>query len=207
VGVDVILVEGISDRIAVETLARRRGRDLGAERIAVTSVGGAGAFGRALAAHATTTGRLAALCDAGEAPHVRRAIDDSRLAVPVFVCVADLEDELIRAVGTAGALAVLDSQGDLASFVTLQRQPAWRGKAPEAQLRRFIGAGARRKTRYACLLTDAAVDAGRVPRPLDDVLDTIGRLPDGRHPGGGVRSRDSASSSMASRRLGMPRAR
>lgn len=50
-----------------------------------------------------------------------------------------------------------------------QRQPAWRGKAAQAQLRRFLAAGSRRKLRYARLLTEAA-ELDRMPRPLDAVL-------------------------------------
>jgi len=115
--------------------------------------------------------RLVALCDAGEEALVRRGIGASGLQVSVFVCVTDLEAELIRAVGVEKALAVLDSQGDLGSFTTLQKQVAWRGQPPEAQVRRFIGAGARRKLRYARLLTDAAVDLDRAPRSLADALD------------------------------------
>ena len=38
----VVLVEGTSDRRAVETLARRRGRDLQAEGVAVVPMGGSG---------------------------------------------------------------------------------------------------------------------------------------------------------------------
>jgi hypothetical protein len=166
-----ILVEGVSDQIAVETLAARRGQDLRTERIAVVPIGGAGAIGRVLSAHASASLRLVALCDAGEEAQVRRAIDASGIKVSVFVCVADLEAELIRAVGVDRALAVLDGQGDLGSFITLQKQAAWRGQPVEAQLHRFIGAGARRKLRYARLFTDAAVDIGRAPRPITGVLD------------------------------------
>jgi len=85
------------------------------------------------------------------------------------VCVADLEDELIRALGAAAVEQVVDAQGDLGPFRTLQKQPAWRGRPIEAQLRRFMGSGGRRKIRYARLLVDA-LDLSQVPRPLDLVL-------------------------------------
>jgi hypothetical protein len=166
-----VLVEGVSDQIAVETLALGVGRDLTAERVAVVPIGGAGAVSRVLAEHASVRLRLVALCDAGEEALVRRGIRASGFHVSVFVCVADLEDELIGAVGAERALAVLDGQGDLGSFRTLQKQPAWRGRPLDAQLRRFIGAGGRRKLRYARLLTDAAVALGRAPRTLVDALD------------------------------------
>jgi len=44
----VVLVEGISDQIAVETAATGRGRDLSAERVVIVPVGGAHAMGRVL---------------------------------------------------------------------------------------------------------------------------------------------------------------
>lgn len=172
-----ILVEGVSDQIAVETLATRRGRDLRTERVAVLPIGGAGAIRRVLAEHASPTVRLAALCDVGEEAQVRRGIEASGFDVSVHVCVDDLEDELIRAVGVDRVTAVLDREGDLRSFTTLQKQVEWRGRPVDAQLRRFLGAGARRKLRYARLLTDVAVDVERVPPPLVDVLAVSGPFP------------------------------
>jgi len=85
------------------------------------------------------------------------------------VCVADLEDELIRALGPPAVEDVVDSEGDLGSFRTLQRQPAWRERPLEEQLRRFMGSGGRRKIRYARLLVEA-LDLADMPRPLDMVL-------------------------------------
>jgi hypothetical protein len=84
----------------------------------------------------------------------------------------DLEDELIRAAGIAGIERLLDAQADLGSFRTLQRQPAWRGRRPEEQVRRFLGAGSDRKLRYARLIV-GAVDLARIPRPLDAVLAAV----------------------------------
>jgi hypothetical protein len=66
--------------------------------------------------------------------------------------------------------ALFASQGDLGSFRSLQSQPAWRGREPEAQMRRFLGSGSHRKLRYARLLTEAALDRDALPRPLDDLL-------------------------------------
>jgi hypothetical protein len=86
-----------------------------------------------------------------------------------YVCVADLEDELIRALGAASVQQVVDAQGDLGSFRTLQKQPAWQGRTTVEQLRRFMGSGGRRKIRYARLLVEA-LDLTRVPRPLDLLL-------------------------------------
>ena len=86
-----------------------------------------------------------------------------------YVCGADLEDELIRALGAAAVEDVVDAHGDLGPFRTLQKQPAWQGRLTEEQLRRFMGSGGRRKIRYARFLVDA-LDLDQVPRPLDRVL-------------------------------------
>jgi hypothetical protein len=177
----VVLVEGVSDQIAVETLAARQGRDLAAEGIAVLPTGGAGGITRYLRLFGPggTGARLAGLCDAAEEHIVRRGLAVTGLGAPgsradlerlgFFVCVQDLEDELIRAAGTALAAEVLAAHGDLAAFRTIQRQPAWRGRDEAAQLRRFLGAGSRRKLRYARLLTEA-IDPDRIPGPLAAVL-------------------------------------
>jgi hypothetical protein len=85
------------------------------------------------------------------------------------VCVADLEDELIRALGAAAVEEVVDAHGDLVPFRTLQKQPAWQARPKEEQLRRFMGSGGRRKIRYARFLVEA-LDLSQVPRPLDGVL-------------------------------------
>ena len=183
-GVDpraVVLVEGFSDQVALETLAKRRGRELAAERVAVVPIGGAQAIGRFLD-HFGPRGldvTLAGLCDVAEEDEFRRGLEragfGSQLTRPdmealgFYVCIADLEDELIRALGTASVERVVDAQGDLGSFRTLQRQPAWRGRPRHEQLRRFMGSGGCRKIRYAHLLVEA-LDLGQVPRPLELVL-------------------------------------
>ena len=177
----IVLVEGISDRVALETLARRRGLNLDAKRISVEAIGGAQAVGRFLTRFVEqgTDIRLGGLCDAAEKDDFRRGLEragfGSHLShadmerLGFYVCVEDLEDELIRALGAASVENVLAGQGDLGSFRTLQNQPAWRGRPTEEQLQRFMGSGARRKIRYARLLVDA-LDLARVPRPLDRVL-------------------------------------
>lgn len=90
-----LLVEGVSDQIAVEALAARRGHELRDHRAVVVPTGGAGGIGRVLAEHSTTTQRLVALCDVGEEALVRRAITASGRTVSLFVCLPDLEAELI----------------------------------------------------------------------------------------------------------------
>ncbi|HYX87994.1 MAG TPA: ATP-dependent endonuclease [Gaiellaceae bacterium] len=177
----VVLVEGISDRVALDALAERRGRDLAVEEVSVVPMGGAQSVGRFLKLFGPQglDVRLGGLCDAGEEREFRRGLEragiGSNLAradmerLGFYVCVADLEDELIRALGAAAVEQVVAEQGDLGPFRTLQKEPAWRGRPAEEQLRRFMGSGGRRKIRYARFLVEA-LDLARVPRPLDAVL-------------------------------------
>jgi hypothetical protein len=177
----VVLVEGVSDQVAVETLAERLGRNLHAEGVSVVPIGGAQAIGAFLEQFGPNglDARLAGLCDAGEERDFQRGLERAGLgsdltraemeALGFYVCVADLEDELIRALGAAAVEVVVNAQGELGPFRTLQKQPAWRGRPREEQLRRFMGSGGRRKIRYARLLVEA-LDLTEVPRPLDLVL-------------------------------------
>ncbi len=179
-----VLVEGPSDRAALEALARRRGRDLAAEGVVVVAIGGATNIGRFLAllgpqAHRVT---LCGLCDEAEeryfAAGLERAgfgrhLDRADLeALGFFVCVADLEDELIRALGPGEVQRVIEDQGELGSLRLFQGQPAQRERPVTEQLRRFMGTRSMRKIRYAALLVEA-LDLAVVPRPLAGVLDHV----------------------------------
>jgi hypothetical protein len=177
----VVLVEGSSDRVALETLAERRGRDLAAERIAVVPIGGAQSIRRYLSLfgpQGLDLG-LAGLCDAAEEDEFSRALEQAGLGLQLtrldmerlgfYVCDADLEDELIRALGAARVEQIVDAAGELGSFRTFQQQPAWRGRTDEERLRRFIGTHSGRKIRYARLLVEA-LEPTQVPRPLEGVL-------------------------------------
>ncbi len=177
----VVLVEGISDQLALEALAERRGRNLDAEGISIVPIGGATNIGSFLARFGPQglDARLAGLCDAAEEGDFQRGLERAGLGsnltrtdmerLGFYVCVADLEDELIRALGAASVEQVVDAQEELRPFRTLQKQAAWQGRTTEEQLRRFMGSGGRRKIRYARLLVEA-LDLTQVPRPLDLVL-------------------------------------
>ena len=102
---------------------------------------------------------LAGLVDAPEEGDHRRALERAGLGLGrtradlerlgFLVCEADLEDELIRALGPTRVEAILEARSDLSTFRTLQRQPAQRGRPIEAQLRRFMGTRSGRKEAYA----------------------------------------------------------
>ena len=176
-----VLVEGVSDQHAVAALAERHSRDLAAEAIAIVPIGGAQAIGRFLELYGPhgLDLRLAGLCDAGEEPDFKRALERAGFGSDLtrgdlerlgfYVCVEDLEDELIRALGAESVVEVVDAEGDLGPFRTLQKQPEWRARTIEEQLRRFMSSGGRRKIRYARLLVEA-LDLADVPRPLDRLL-------------------------------------
>ncbi|MFJ3583041.1 TOPRIM nucleotidyl transferase/hydrolase domain-containing protein [Streptomyces sp. NPDC090127] len=172
-----VLLEGLSDLAAVEALAERRGRDLAAEGVCVVPMGGAMSVGR-YAAILGPTGlglRLAGLCDEGERSFFDRALE--RVGAPrrdVFVCAADLEDELIRALGTATVEEVVGAEGDLRAWQTFLHQPAHHGRPRHGQLRRFLGTRKGRKIRYGRLLVEA-LEPDRVPAPLDALLASLSR--------------------------------
>jgi hypothetical protein len=175
----VVLVEGMSDQAAVRTLATRCGRDLPGENIFVVPMGGAtniahflglfGPYGFGV--------RLAGLCDEAEEPDFRRGLERAGLGtgrfdlagLGFFVCVADLEDELIRALGVSTVERLVAEQGELIPFQTFIKQPAHRVEPRELQLHRFMGTRSGRKIRYGHLLA-AAVDLTRVPAPLARLL-------------------------------------
>jgi hypothetical protein len=121
--------------------------------------------------------RLLGLCDADGARGTARALarigrTGSLSELGFEVCDADLEDEVIRALGTDAVLEVLAGQGELASFRTLQRQPAQRERPLAAQLHRFFAGRSGNKIEYARLLVDA-LQPDQAPPPLVRLLDSI----------------------------------
>ncbi|MET9424586.1 TOPRIM nucleotidyl transferase/hydrolase domain-containing protein [Streptomyces sp. NPDC006540] len=177
----IVLVEGSSDQVALDALATRHGRDLGAEGVAVVPLGGATNIGRFLdVCGPPGLGLpLAGLCDIGEERHFRRHLERVGLGsglthagletLGFHICVADLEDELIRALGADGVQQVIEDQGEMRPFHTFQGQPAQRERPVEHQLRRFMGTHSGRKALYAQALI-AHLDLERVPRPLERLL-------------------------------------
>ncbi|MBM7168637.1 ATP-dependent endonuclease [Streptomyces sp. G44] len=179
----VVLLEGLSDAAAVEALAASRGRDLAAEGVCVLPMGGAMSVGR-FAGLLGPTGlglRLTGLCDEAERRFYARGLE---LAGAVrepgragaaeepgafFVCAADLEDELIRALGTARVRELIEAEGELRALKTFLNQPAQRDRTSRQQLRRFLGTKKGRKIHYGRVLVEALAP-GRVPAPLDDLL-------------------------------------
>ena len=178
----VVLVEGVSDAAAVETLADRTGRNR--DQVCVIPMGGLtniAHFLRTLGAGGLGIS-LAGLCDVNEEPYLRRALVAAGFGplestaelhrLGFFVCVVDLEEELIRALGPGSVQEVLDEQGDLRAFRVFQNQPAQRPRSLERQLRRFLGTTAGRKEQYGRVLAEA-LDLEHVPPPLRDLLEFV----------------------------------
>ncbi|MBO1284893.1 TOPRIM nucleotidyl transferase/hydrolase domain-containing protein [Streptomyces albidoflavus] len=170
-----VLLEGLSDLAAVETLAARQGRDLAAEGVCVVQMAGAMNVGR----YALTLGppglglRLTGLCDIRERPFYERGF--GRAGAPadaVFACSDDLEDELIRALGTARVEELVHAEGDDRAWQTFLRQPAQLGRPRPQQLRRFLGTKKGRKIRYGHLLIEA-LGPGQVPAPLTHLFASL----------------------------------
>lgn len=176
----VVLVEGVSDRRAVEVLAQRGGRRLEHEGIEVIPTAGVSNLGRFLdllgpGGHDV---ELAGLCDHAEQPRVRQALEEAGLAEPgeplerlgFFTCVRDLEDELIRSLGPERMFALMEAHGDIRRFRSFQNQVAQRHKSIEAQFWRWLG---NHKIRYAPLMA-GALQLDRIPSPLEELLNRVG---------------------------------
>ncbi|GAB7035781.1 TOPRIM nucleotidyl transferase/hydrolase domain-containing protein [Streptomyces sp. NPDC021749] len=188
-----VLLEGLSDAAAISALATRRGRNLAAEGICVLPMGGAmnvGRYARFLGPSGLGL-RLTGLCDEAERPYYARALEQTQATEQAqttgpaqapdharatrqefFVCTADLEDELIRALGVTQVEELIRVEGDLRPLQTFLRQPAQQGRTPQQQLRRFLGTKKGRKIRYGRLLTEA-LEPHRTPAPLDHLLTSL----------------------------------
>ena len=165
-----VLVEGESDRTALLALADRLGVDLSG--VDIVAMGGITNLRHHLA-DVDPGGSLPVLLhDAGEESWVERTLRSLRLDLPRYVCHADLEDELVRALGTSRALDVVDAAGDLPAWHILCNQPFHRDRPTTEVLRRFWGTTSGRKEKYAALLA-AALEPDRVPPPLSGVLDAV----------------------------------
>ena len=171
-----VLVEGDSDAAAVRALACRIGCDLGLHHIQIRPAAGVSNFSRVLADFVRTHpgADFCGMYDVADERHVRRALADAAVPIAVheslesfgfFACVADLEDELIRALGAEGVERVLEAQDELHSFRRFQAMPQHRDEPGHDQLRRFLGTRATRKIRSAQRLVEA-LDLARLPHPL-----------------------------------------
>lgn len=165
-----VLVEGDSDRQAVLATALAEGRNLVADGIVVVAMGGATNIERALRSYGPD-GRdltLVGLCDEPERRYFERCLD----ADDIFVCNADLEDELIRAIGVREMVDFIEEQGELKTFRIFQKQPAQRDRTLAQHVHRFCGIRAGRKIRYARGMVEW-LPADQLPSPLRDLVASL----------------------------------
>jgi len=180
----IVLVEGITDELALTLAARRSGRDLTAEGVTIIGTNGAQGLARVLrqiaAEHPAPT--VAGLYDAGEEPVVRAALeraglgrdlDRSRLErLGFFACDSDLEEELTRAAGDALLSRLIELEGDSQAWRTFRKQRHWQGRPADEQFRRFMRSVSDRNSRYIrCILE--SIDPTQLPRPLLLLLDYL----------------------------------
>jgi hypothetical protein len=185
----VVLLEGPSDVAAVRAVTATCGVTDSLNRYQLVDMGGVTNIRRHLAAFRTASMpvRVIGMCDAGEARFFARALQlngegrdhEADLAEHGFyVCVADLEDELIRAMGPERVVGVLGRLGLGGRLETFQRQPAWRDRPLHEQLHRFAGVASGRKTLLARALAEGLAP-DEVPAPLRRL---VGRMADGSVP-------------------------
>ncbi|MFF2538402.1 TOPRIM nucleotidyl transferase/hydrolase domain-containing protein [Streptomyces cyaneofuscatus] len=171
-----VLLEGPSDAAAVNALAESRGRDLAAEGVCVLPMGGAMSVARfaGLLGPSGLGVRLTGLCDERERGFYERGWERAGAGAEqeFFVCAADLEEELIRALGVPRVKQLVQAEGDLRALQIFLRQPAQQDRSPQQQLRRFLGTKKGRKIHYGRVLVEA-LDADQVPAPLDDLFATL----------------------------------
>lgn len=171
-----VLLEGPSDVVAVRAVATTYGLTEQAHGYRLVDLGGVTNIRRCLAALGTAADpvRVIGMCDAGEARFFHRALQihaNSRLretdlaAAGFQVCDADLEAELIRALGTERVVRILSRLGLGRRLATFQQQPAWRDRPLPEQLHRFAGVASGRKVLLAGALAEALAPA-EVPPPL-----------------------------------------
>ena len=185
----IVLVEGVTDELALTLAARRLGRDLEAEEVSVVPINGAHAIGRVLRglAGSEPPARVAGLYDVGEEEVIRAALEragygprldrDGLEGVGFFACSADLEDELIRAAGDAILARLIELEGDAQPWHTFRRQQAWQDRPMDQQFRRFIRSISERNSRYIRVMVDA-IDPANLPRPLRSLLDYVAARPE-----------------------------
>lgn len=176
----VILVEGLSDLYSLVVLAERQGRNLDGEGISIVDMEGAGGL-RTFLGLLGPNGfglQVAGMCDADKEADWVRVLQDGNLvaggsrgdleAAGFSVCDRDLEEELIRAYGTAAVEALMDEEGELQAFRAFEAQPTQKGKPRTERVHAFIRAKGRH-VRYAPLIVER-LDLSKVPGSLTEVL-------------------------------------
>ncbi|WP_188837684.1 hypothetical protein [Flexivirga endophytica] len=177
----IVLLEGISDVAAVTAVATTYGVDLGA--VELVDLHGVTNVRRELGElhRAAEEREILGLCDAPETRFVEQALNEVGCVVRdvsdlsaygFFVCHADLEEELIRALGADRTIDVIEQLGLDAKLATLRQQPAWLDRPLTEQLHRFCGVASGRKELLAGALA-TALGPGETPAPLRCLVERL----------------------------------
>jgi hypothetical protein len=178
-----VLLEGTSDVAAVRAAADRLGVPVDEQEVVLVDMGGATNVRHHLAEAASqeVSPRVLGMCDVKEGSFFVRALRDLHIDVGSVaelprwgfqVCVHDLEDELMRALGPTQVRDVLRGLGLTARFAAFTQQPAWSARGFHEQAHRFAGVASGRKELMAAALA-AALDPDALPAPLQGLLDDI----------------------------------
>lgn len=180
----IVLVEGVTDELALTLAARRSGRDLATEGVSVIPINGVHGISRFLQRLAAEEpqANLAGLYDEGEERVVGVALERAGYGpsidrgglerVGFFACSADLEDELVRAAGVTVLSRLIQLEGDARPWHTFCKQDAWQGRPVDQQFRRFIRSVSSRNSRYIRAIVET-IDPSKLPRPLQLLLEFI----------------------------------
>lgn len=179
----VILVEGASDKLALQALAEKMATNLDSKGVSIIELDGANTLGTFLKLVGKTGFDLPiqGLCDADkvsdwcdylqDAGHGTPATRADLEALGFYVADRDLEDELIRSLGSARVKAAIKSEGDESAWITFQKQPTQKSLPESEQLRSFIKKG-NRKVQYAPVLVDL-LQLHEVPNCLARIINGV----------------------------------
>ena len=175
-----VLVEGVSDVLALRAVAAMRGVDLGGRGVALVPMGGATNVRRNVERYgpAGLGVPLAGLYDAAEEPFFRRALGAGNLeAAGFFGCMPDLEHELLRALGVGAVVRVIAAEGSSPPWSACSASP--RSATAPRSSSCTASSDPRRPEGAVRVRADPRAGARPGPHPLrglvEHVLATVGR--------------------------------
>lgn len=179
----VILVEGISDLLAIRMLARRSDRDLDSAGATLLSLDGGGLFVHYLALFGPNglDLRLLGLVDADHEQTWSIALTNAGVpiadrgalnAAGVQVCVPDLEGEFVVALGTQRVAELLDEESQTADFEAWIVQKGLVQVSPERRQAAWIGRSSASKVFWAPVLAENT-PLDDIPAPLSALLSDV----------------------------------
>jgi energy-coupling factor transporter ATP-binding protein EcfA2 len=175
-----VLVEGVSDRLALRIAAETLGVDLDARGVSIVELNGAGLFATMLELLGMSgLGiRVIGLCDADHEQQWAGAVlgpgvyngDRSVLAQhEVYVFDPDIEGALVDALGEQRVEALIAADGEAQGLAAFRQQPSQQQYSPREQLVRFVKKG---KARWPPMLMGDMADT-EVPHVIRDLINSV----------------------------------